>query len=345
MSSTNHLLAASSCSPSPQNSPSHTTSPSFASTFPPHQPMNKVLQAAIANSSMASYISRYSRTSTESGSACNDSLVVPSFTIHASGDTINEGSFNYQSFSPSKNENISPSNNKTEPSAKPSNIHGKSTDSQNSNTEFDATTDNIKPTKCAIKACPKYSAGAEKVMCTRNGCGRIIHQLCSDRLVITQHKLFPLEGCYFCTKSCYGKFERDTLSVRLTWENDGKNGRNDPNTSANLLVNWLANQNNYNLWRGDTSGERMGLTKTEIATNLAKMLNDSGVKVRRTTQTVRCKIENIESQMRLAFDWESSVTGAGLKERDPQGSFHESLLQKCKYFDVLDDTFRDRAAF
>ena len=239
--------------------------------------MNKVLQAAIANTSMASYMSRYSRTSTESGSACNDSLVVPSFTIHASGGTSNEGSFNYQSFSPSKNENISPSNNETEPSAKPWNIHCKSTDSQNSNTEFDATTDNIKPTKCAIKACPKYSAGAEKVMCTRNGCGRIIHQLCSDRLVITQHKLFPLEGCYFCTKSCYGKFERDTLSLRLTWENDGKNGRNDPNTSANLLVNWLANQNNYNLWRGDTSGERMGLTKTEIATNLAKMLNDSGV--------------------------------------------------------------------
>ncbi len=89
----------------------------------------------------------------------------------------------------------------------------------------------------------------------------------------------------------------------------------------------------------------MGLTKTEIATNLAKMLNDSGVKVHHTTRTVRCKIENIESQMRLAFDWESSVTGSGLKERDPQGSFHESLLQKCKYFDVLADTFRDRAAF
>ncbi len=270
MSSTNHLLAASSHSPSPQHSPSHTTSPSFASAFPPHQPKNKALQAAIANTSMASYMSWYSRTSTESGSACSDSLVVASFNIHASGDTINEGSFNNQSISPSKHENISPSNNETEPSAKPSNIHGKSTNSQNSNTEFDATSDNIKPTKCAIKSCPKYSAGAEKVMCTCNDWGHLIHQLRSDCLVITQHKLFPLEGCYFCTKSCYGKFERDTLSVRLTWENDGKNGRNDPNTSANLLVNWLANQHNYNLWRGDTSGKRMGLTKTEIATNLAK---------------------------------------------------------------------------
>ncbi|KAL7461979.1 hypothetical protein ACHAXS_002384, partial [Conticribra weissflogii] len=133
MSSTNHLLAASSCSPSPQNSPSHATSPSFASAFPPHQPMNKVLQAAIANTSMASYMSQCRCTSTESGSAYKDSLVVASFNIHALGDTINEGSFNNQSFSPSKNENISPSNNKTEPLAKPSNIHGKSTNSQNSN--------------------------------------------------------------------------------------------------------------------------------------------------------------------------------------------------------------------
>ncbi len=108
MSSANHLLAASSHSPSTQNSPSHTTSPSFSSTFPPHQPMNKVLQAAIANTSMASYMSQYSRTSTESGSAFNDSLVVPSFDIHALGDTINEESFDYQSLSPSKNETSVP---------------------------------------------------------------------------------------------------------------------------------------------------------------------------------------------------------------------------------------------
>jgi len=88
----------------------------------------------------------------KSGSTSNDSLVVPCFNTHALGDTINEGSFNHQSFSPTKNKNISPSNNETEPLAKPSNIHGKSTNSKNSNTEFDTTADNIKPIKCAIQA-------------------------------------------------------------------------------------------------------------------------------------------------------------------------------------------------
>ncbi len=89
----------------------------------------------------------------------------------------------------------------------------------------------------------------------------------------------------------------------------------------------------------------MGLTKTEIATNLAKMLNANRVKVHCTTQTVRCKIEKIESQMRSSFDWELSLTGAGLKERNLYVSFHASLLQKCKYSDILADTFRDNAAF
>ncbi len=98
----------------------------------------------------------YSCTSTESGSACNDSLVVASFNIYALGDTINEGSFSNQSFSPSKNENIILSKDETEPLGKPSNIYGKSTDSKNSNGELDTTADNIKPIKCAIKACPKF---------------------------------------------------------------------------------------------------------------------------------------------------------------------------------------------
>ena len=58
---------------------------------------------------------------------------------------------------------------------------------------------------------------------------------------------------------------------------------------------------------------------------------------------MKSKIEHIEKQMRSAFDWTRTETGAGLQEHD-NFSWKESILRRCQYYFQLEDVFRDRAS-
>ncbi len=78
----------------------------------------------------------------------------------------------------------------------------------------------------------------------------------------------------FCTNMHYQQFEHETKSTHLMWKNDGKEGKNDPNTSAYLLVNWLANID-YTQWRGSINIQNtFGMKKIEIATCIYQMINN-----------------------------------------------------------------------
>ncbi len=152
-----------------------------------------------------------------------------------------------------------------------------------------------------------------RVVCTCDGSSCEVHSVCNNCLVVEAYKLFPLDDCMFCTKACYQRFEHDTKSTHLTWETNSKDGRMDQNTSAHLLVNWLTNIDNYTQWRGGSNTQNTsGIKKIEIATCICQMINDNRVCVQCMPQMVHCKIEDNENQMRLAFDWITSKTGAGI---------------------------------
>ncbi len=48
--------------------------------------------------------------------------------------------------------------------------------------------------------------------------------------------------------------------------------------------------------------------------------------------------------MRLACDWMTRKTGAGIQESDGDELFHQSILWICKYFDILANTFQNCAS-
>ena len=55
-----------------------------------------------------------------------------------------------------------------------------------------------------------------------------------------------------CSKVCYNKLvwqlareKEDEAGCRLKWDDDGKLGTDDPNTSMQILLNWLLTEGNY----------------------------------------------------------------------------------------------------
>ena len=49
--------------------------------------------------------------------------------------------------------------------------------------------------------------------------------------------------------------------------------------------------------------------------------------------------------MRQSFDWENSVTGAGIRDRDGATTFKQTIIDKCPFYFYLKDLFADRAGF
>ena len=76
---------------------------------------------------------------------------------------------------------------------------------------------------------------------------------------------------------------------------------------------------------------------------IAQVINDAGVLVKRDDKQVRNKIQHLERQFREAYDFANTETGAGLLRED-QVVFDDAVMQKCSnYYDLL-DIFSDRAS-
>ena len=206
---------------------------------------------------------------------------------------------------------------------------------------------------------PKSRQGLTK--CSAPGCDKCLHYSCYQAVLDqcgVKSVIFPASSipgqpsgeAVCCSKSCHKKLVKimeTTINAktsageneRFLWDNDGKDGENDSDTSMSILLNWMTTGDNYTKYRGS----KHGLKKTFFADQLAKRMNDAGcAKGTRNAKQVVDKIAMLEQSFRKAYDWAEGQTGSGLKESD-EGSFNDYCKKLCKnYFDLL-PIMQDRA--
>ena len=192
--------------------------------------------------------------------------------------------------------------------------------------------------RCSNRSCPGRHVNDVPLICENSACTREFHLDCFKARFQWENWPKQKDGQVVCRKACYTKLLNPP---RLNWTNDGKNGKEDPQSSERILFDWLMFPGNYvNNWRGK---DNKGQNKMQVARDIAQVINDSGVIVRRDEKQVRNKIQHLERRFRVAFDFANTETGAGLQEND-RGAFDDAVLQKCpQYFDLL-DVFSDRAS-
>ena len=84
-------------------------------------------------------------------------------------------------------------------------------------------------------------------------------------------------------------------------------------------------------WKGNN-----GKTKLQYGEIISKTIEAAGVRRERTAKDVKNKISHIEMAWK-ANDYSYTVTGAGLKASDPEGSFKEKVEKVCPYYlDLFD---------
>ena len=113
----------------------------------------------------------------------------------------------------------------------------------------------------------------------------------------------------------------DTTNINIPWGEDGKNGRNDPNNSLAILLDWLTTIGNYARYKGDASN---GVTKLVIAGQIARLINSRGVRKERTNKQVINKIDHLVRQYKDASDW-ANQTGAGVLETQGKETFDQAV--------------------
>jgi hypothetical protein len=125
---------------------------------------------------------------------------------------------------------------------------------------------------------------------------------------------------------------------RGTWDNDALEATPQV-TSLSILIDWWATEPNYNKYCGKNTD---GAQKSTVANALALEMQQKTTSKDRTGKQVQSKITHVEKAFRSAYQYATSVTGAGLKAGDP-ASFEEKLNQKCPFYFTLEPIMMDRA--
>ena len=198
--------------------------------------------------------------------------------------------------------------------------------------------------KCSIRGCerpvPDTHGDIPMVKCDAVECSKMVHIICYKKIISnSNYEVIPGKSC--CTIGCHKNYLRDYSSLQLNWKNDGKDGRTDSHHSEYYLIEWMASDGNIARWRKPGNG----MTKIQLCSILSQWLVDQGVKMKHTQEQVKNKIEWIERCMRQSFDWENSVTGAGIRDRDGATTFKQTIIDKCPFYFYLKDLFADRAGF
>jgi len=87
--------------------------------------------------------------------------------------------------------------------------------------------------KCTVCSCPGLTEPLG--VCDAPNCDRCVHKQCYESL-LAKHRLPTIRGGLACTKGCYRKIARKHNPASLGWNNDGKLGPNDANTSEKILI-------------------------------------------------------------------------------------------------------------
>lgn len=201
-----------------------------------------------------------------------------------------------------------------------------------------------KSEKCGVAGC---TAPQDFIFnCFVSTCTKRVHSNCHQRL-LKRLNVSPLidpisqERYFVCSKTCYNWVEKNFINTptRIPWEKDGKEGPNDPNSSINILMNWLTTEGNYGKFRGhDNHGKR----KLAFGLQIAKKIKDAGCRVARSGEAVVKKIQEIEGKFIKAHDWVNN-TGQGVREQDGMATFEECVRQRCKWYFELEPIMGDRA--
>ena len=139
----------------------------------------------------------------------------------------------------------------------------------------------------------------------------------------------------FCTVKHQEQFIKNTQSESLNWSNDGQDGKDDPDSSESILIDWLNTGNNFNLFRSPEGGA----CKAEVATRIANIINSKGVRVQRTGESVKNKIDHMQRMMRETCDFVNSATGEGILETEGYASFREKVRPVISLSHIVNATF------
>jgi hypothetical protein len=185
--------------------------------------------------------------------------------------------------------------------------------------------------------------------CSGTDCRNWVHIPCYEKYVLNKDpnkpraRLIPENGPeqYTCKIGCYTSCSNRLATLtRFSWTNDSKNGPEDhAGSSEGLLIEWMTTGNNYSRYRGN---RKDGKSKNRLHDQIADLLNEKGVLVKRTSKSVANKIGYIERNFRIAHDW-AGATGVGVQENDP-AKFEEVVKSKCQYYYDLLDVMKDRAS-
>ena len=83
----------------------------------------------------------------------------------------------------------------------------------------------------------------------------------------------PGQEMFACTKKCHGeicKVYKVSDDWKITWNHDGKEGDDNLNDSANLLIKWLTTDGNYSRFHDGKRGTG-GSRKKDVCNQIADM--------------------------------------------------------------------------
>ena len=144
---------------------------------------------------------------------------------------------------------------------------------------------------CTRRGCKMQTENDLLKVCSAPDCLKCIHVPCFEMYLGQRHLFKLLPGEVVCTMACYNRL---VLVTKLTWTNDGKDGKDDPNTSEAILLQWMLTEGNYGMkWRGKRN---RGVTKKQLADNIARLINYKGVQLKRNGAQIQSKIEHMEKQ-------------------------------------------------
>ena len=142
---------------------------------------------------------------------------------------------------------------------------------------------------CRRKGC---RSTAPLFSCSNPGCSRHIHMTCYY-WYCNRNQVDPIDEGYCCTKACHGRVKKVNGGdqVRVTWNNDGLKGEDDPHTSMSILLNWMLAEGNYAKYRGKHND---GKKKKQIQVKLAEKMT-AETKSQRDFKQVERKIRHMKS--------------------------------------------------
>ena len=130
--------------------------------------------------------------------------------------------------------------------------------------------------KCRILKCLGHLNEGGHVVCSNEGCKKMVTKQCYLASLVPRYELEEQPGKLYCTKSCYIAGNKNNNAVPISWGKDGKNGTDDPNNSMTLLIRWLVQPGN--LAKGRDGHYIGGKTKSNIAVEIAESINKQGVR-------------------------------------------------------------------